>query len=597
MEHAHPGDADSQLSSVLLRTSVPGYRQLFALGVLGRPSPRFADQPRVTLRCQQLRALNLAFALIHGRLLGPESSVAVIGGGVAGVTVAAALCQNGCRVTVLERRPGLLPLQAGSTQRWLHPHIIDWPHPGSEQEEAGLPLLNWRAAPAGVVFRQLQSALSRHPLQVEGGVQELRLVPCATGPGDAAPAPAWQVFFHNRSPRFDAVILAVGFGAEQSFPEVEFRSYWDADNLDRDPVRPQVSGAHCFISGTGDGGLTDFIRARLYRFDHQDTFRAFIRVAADAELHRQLLALDEAAGDDPGRLAAGYETVRVPAAVDAFLRQRLHPQRSATLHGQKDFPYSPSASLLNRFIAARILRLDGGIGCSRYESRQLVRPIKRHAAGYRVQVADPGPAGLRYHADFDEVIIRHGTSSALALLPAPIAAACQQLATQFPAEPDPLRRRLWPPGFFGPEPAPLSDPLVRAAEEGSFADGHLAPAGLPQSAGRGDSAMLASGIAAPRFQLAGPPRVELPTRPSLYKFLCALFASATELEHFVANHFPDLARQFSSAMTFDQLTRLLLADRGVHRVPRAELLAALRQSYPEQAHAAEGLLQPQAGEP
>lgn len=566
------GRAGFGAAEILARTGVPGCRRLFALGVIGRPSPRFAEQPRVTLRCQQVRALNLAFALVESGTLRPPAQVAVIGGGVAGVTAAAALSHRGFKVTVLERRPGLIPLQSGSTQRFVHPHLIDWPQPGSERPDAGLPLLNWQAAPAGQVFRQLLSALAHYPLQVEGGVADLRLLPHPSGPGAAAHE--WEVGFHNRSPRFDAVILAVGFGAEKSYPEVEFRSYWDIDNLDRDPVPPGAGDSHCFISGTGDGGLTDFIRARLYRFDHEDTFRAFIHVAADAQLHHQLLALDQAAGADPGRLAAGYESVSVPPAVDDFLRQRLHPHRSATLHGPREWPYAPGASLLNRFLASRILRLDGKTGCSRYESRPLSGPIRRHGAGYTVQVAERG-SDLRYRADFDQVIIRHGTHSALALLPEPIAAACQKLAERFPAEPDPLRKPLWPPGFFGAEPAPLGDSAARP----------LPPLPPPQ--------VPPSRTPAPRFMRSGPPQVQLPTRPSLYKFLCELFASATELENFAALYFPNLARQFSSGMTFDQLARLLLADRGSHRVPRSDLLAALRQHYPEQAARCEDLLQPE----
>src|ERR1700712_5793768 len=122
-----------ELQLILERTCVPGYRQLFAMGVVGRPSLRFAEQPRVTLRSQQVRAFNLAFALIKSGALTPAARVAVIGGGIAGVTVAAALCHHGYSVTILERRPGLMPLQAGSTQRWLHPHLIDWPAIGSRR--------------------------------------------------------------------------------------------------------------------------------------------------------------------------------------------------------------------------------------------------------------------------------------------------------------------------------------------------------------------------------------------------------------------------------------------------------------------------------
>lgn len=568
----HP--PDPLLRTLLQRSAVPGYAQLFALGVIGRPAQRFAEQPRVTLRSQQVRACNLAFALIQSGTIPPNARVAVIGGGIAGVTVAAALSRHGHQVTVIERRPGLMPLQAGSTQRWLHPHLIDWPQTGSADEEAGLPLLNWRAAPAGEVFRQLGAALANYELQVVGGVHELQLLPRVSRSGETPGTTGWELTFHNRTQPYDAVILAVGFGAEKTFPELALHSYWDADNLDRDPVAPGVRSTHCFISGTGDGGLIDFIRARLYRFDHEDTFRAFIQVAADPQLHQQLLRLDQEAGADAARLATGYDALPVPAAVDEFLRQRLHPQRSATLHGQQRFPYSPSASQLNRFIASRILRLDGPTGASRYEQRTLVSPVQRDGSGFKVRVADTDPRGQRCQTHFDQVIIRHGTQSALALLPAPFAAACQLLGTQFPAEPDPTRTRCWSDGFFGPEPAPL-------------------PAATPRPLVSVPSFPPLPGITpAPHFELEGPALIELPTRASLYDYLCQLFANASELEAFIAFHFPQLARQLGHAMTFDQITRLLLIDKGVHRVPRAQLLTALRQRYPEPAAQAEHLLKP-----
>src|SRR4051812_22502241 len=183
------------LGPLLARTAVPGYGQLYALGVLGRPSERFAEQPRVTLRCQQVRAFNLAFALIQSGAIPAAARIAVIGGGIAGVTAAAALSHRGHQVTVFERRPGLMPLQAGSTQRWLHPHLIDWPQRGSASEDAGLPLLNWQAAPAGQVFHQLSRALVRFPMQVVGGVQRLELDPRLVGPGEQRGSAGWELSF------------------------------------------------------------------------------------------------------------------------------------------------------------------------------------------------------------------------------------------------------------------------------------------------------------------------------------------------------------------------------------------------------------------
>lgn len=99
---------------------------------------------RVTLRTQQVRALNLAWALLEAS--GARNQrVVVIGGGVAGLTASAALATCGATVTVLERHAQLVPLQRNCTKRHLHPHVFDWPDPISENTDAGLPILNWRA--------------------------------------------------------------------------------------------------------------------------------------------------------------------------------------------------------------------------------------------------------------------------------------------------------------------------------------------------------------------------------------------------------------------------------------------------------------------
>jgi hypothetical protein len=90
-------------------------------GVLG------CFEQRVTLYSQQVRALNLIYALLEERVVPPEGCIAVIGAGAAGMTAAAAAAFKGCRVVLLEQQSDLLSLQSGNMTRWLHPHIYDWP--------------------------------------------------------------------------------------------------------------------------------------------------------------------------------------------------------------------------------------------------------------------------------------------------------------------------------------------------------------------------------------------------------------------------------------------------------------------------------------
>lgn len=92
--------------------------RLFVLG---------CNEQRVTLRSQQIRALNLIYSLIASGKLAAGSSLACIGGGVSGLTAAVAAATHGCSATILERQNDILTMFQGNMTRWLHPHIYDWP--------------------------------------------------------------------------------------------------------------------------------------------------------------------------------------------------------------------------------------------------------------------------------------------------------------------------------------------------------------------------------------------------------------------------------------------------------------------------------------
>ena len=66
---------------------------------------------RITLYSQQVRALNLIHALIEQGGVKPESKIAIVGGGAAGITACAGLVLHGCKkVTVFEKSSDVLGL-------------------------------------------------------------------------------------------------------------------------------------------------------------------------------------------------------------------------------------------------------------------------------------------------------------------------------------------------------------------------------------------------------------------------------------------------------------------------------------------------------
>ena len=137
---------------VLTRMRVPNFgipeaAGLYVLGCLQRP---------LTFHSQQQRAFNLIWALFQKKLVGPQSRIAIIGGGLAGVTAATAALLCDLHVTLLERNQQVLDLQTGNKTRYVHPNLYDWPREGSESTRTSLPDLNWEADDAGEVIRSIR---------------------------------------------------------------------------------------------------------------------------------------------------------------------------------------------------------------------------------------------------------------------------------------------------------------------------------------------------------------------------------------------------------------------------------------------------------
>ena len=99
----------------------------------------------LTLYSQQVRALNLVAALSETGEISDGKRVAVIGAGAAGLTAAVAAAARKAQVIVLEKSEGVMELQRNNRQRWIHPHIYDWPN--AEGKYDYTVLLSWAGAP------------------------------------------------------------------------------------------------------------------------------------------------------------------------------------------------------------------------------------------------------------------------------------------------------------------------------------------------------------------------------------------------------------------------------------------------------------------
>jgi cation diffusion facilitator CzcD-associated flavoprotein CzcO len=108
----------------------------------------------LNVSAQQQRAFNLVWALQTRDGL-ENKHVAIIGGGIAGITAATAAAAAGAFVWLYEKKGSLMHLQAGNQTRFLHPSIALWPKRSFGYPLTSMPFLNWRAETAGNVVAQL----------------------------------------------------------------------------------------------------------------------------------------------------------------------------------------------------------------------------------------------------------------------------------------------------------------------------------------------------------------------------------------------------------------------------------------------------------
>lgn len=329
---------------ILSRSQVPG-TNVFLVGCFDK---------RVTVYSQQVRALNLVDALVDQGRTRVWRSVAVVGGGAAGLTAAVALsiAVPQADVHIYEREHYWLHLQRNSP-RYLHPYIYDWPAAISEPPRIRLPLLHWSPGPASEVrdaivesFQQHQAANPRIRPHLDAKVSGLAQTAEGSwtlgGVGDN-----WH----------DAVILAIGFGYEKN--SEDNRSYWYPSPVG-DDIRDAKDVRTILISGNGDGGLAELIAA-AYSQSHQEMCD-FVTMRYDLEnVREQLIAIEgEAWRSESFDIYEAYcGRLDPPEAFLTELRNLLRTDVSVDFYAKsRSGVFTRYSSVLNRFLAYLAIRAD-----------------------------------------------------------------------------------------------------------------------------------------------------------------------------------------------------------------------------------------------
>lgn len=285
----------------------------------------------------------------NGVLASNSSELIVVGGGIAGLTAAAAGLTGGANVTLIEKE-GYLSQYEGALHRELHPNLLAWPFQNL-RSVTGLPFLNWSCTKAPTVTQQVLDQWNEDfaPLvrpikdnvtrvdENDAGVQ----VECA----GAGLIPA------------DAVVVTVGFDREAKLTDIPSPSYWTFQEFE---PPGDVS-----ISGSGDGGL---IECASQVFGHKAVAAArALTYALNDQLRKQqvldaeIVALEHFSN---GRRIDAF------ASLDLFYRKFTLAQREmdllesfrrkrplkAILYHRDEGVFSPMAAPANKLIASMLMK-------------------------------------------------------------------------------------------------------------------------------------------------------------------------------------------------------------------------------------------------
>jgi hypothetical protein len=378
---------DTELDHLLQGFNMPelDMPHLFVLG---------ASDARVTIQAQQSRAINLVHALVYRQILTERSKLAILGGGIAGVTAGVYAKTLGITPIIIEKSSQVMSAQ-DSSSRVVHPFIYDWPLGTWQAQRTNLPIMNWNCGPVRLIVQEMRAKARETLSSAEVIVNTSADTVTRTSRGLEIGLTSNSA---QRSILADVVIVAAGFGVEKNpVPS----GYWRDD----DTHQAAAGGGSVLVSGVGDGGLIDLIRASIRDFDYDWLVKLGQR--GDLEGVRDLFrerAEDWSSvhGDQP---SVSEIRDRIPSSFKEWLAGQVR-DASFVLNSHQVDVFDRSSSRLNRFIAQALIDIGK---CTVQTGRVVADKINRMESETRVVFRDD--EGVEVERSFDHVVLRHGVES------------------------------------------------------------------------------------------------------------------------------------------------------------------------------------------
>lgn len=365
----------------------------------------------ITIYNQQIRTLNLIYFLTKPERKNGENklikNVVIIGGGISGLTAALGLRKLGSRVSILEEKSLLLHMQHGSSTRKIHPNLYEWPKPNSLKPFTELPFANWLSDEAAniekILIREFYSVKDENSSKLKEfcnvAIEEIKekeslieLSYCNQG-GKT----------EKKKIKYDLLLLATGFGLEKFVGRKEqTKSYWRNEDFSQLRFSGQIN--KFFVSGVGDGGISDCCRLALIAFDPLEWALKFKDIRLNNKTLRSELEKVRAKAEKTENYLLSKDFEKIydlfkSELSDLLLKNKRNDIKKLVLNGSDDFKNNlriEKASFLNAWLIFLL------------EKEQI---IIYHKGGF------PNECGsfLFTNSEDDEfnVIVRHGTDKAL----------------------------------------------------------------------------------------------------------------------------------------------------------------------------------------